>query len=211
MPEPPPKTRRQTEKEQRYRDLLEAAGRLFGTYGYASVALDDIGSQVGVSGQAIYRHFRGKQDLLGRLLLDSSSKLLAGGRRIHQQHPEAQEQLEQLIDFHVAFALESPEIIRVQEQEMPQLVDADRSAVRQMQREYLEIWSGVIARLHPEIDSIELRTRIHGGFGLINSTAHSMKHAYRRPPTGDEVAAIAPTLAAMARAALRCRVPRSEE
>jgi AcrR family transcriptional regulator len=199
------KTRRQTEKEQRYRDLLAAAGRLFGTHGYASVALDDIGSEVGVSGQAIYRHFKGKQDLLGRLLLDSSSTLLEGGRRIRDTCPDVHDQVEKLIEFHVNFALESPEIIRVQEQEMPQLVDADRSAVRQMQREYIDIWGAVLQRLHPDIGQIELRTRIHGVFGLINSTAHSMKHSYRRPPTRDEVAESAPTLAAMAQAAINCR------
>ncbi|RJN32050.1 TetR/AcrR family transcriptional regulator [Nesterenkonia natronophila] len=200
------KTRRQTEKEQRYRDLLEAAGRLFGTHGYASVALDDIGSAVGVSGQAIYRHFKGKQDLLGRLLLDSSYTLLEGGRRIRDTCPDVHEQVEKLIEFHVHFALESPEIIRVQEQEMSQLVDADRAAVRQMQREYIDIWGAVLQGLHADIGRIELRTRIHGVFGLINSTAHSMKHSYRRPPTREEVAESAPTLAAMAQAAINCRI-----
>lgn len=201
------KTRRQTEKEQRYRDLLETAGRLFGTYGYASVALDDIGNEVGVSGQAIYRHFKGKQDMLGRLLVEISAQLLEGGQQICASSAEVHDQIAQLIDFHVDFALASPEIIRVQEREMPQLLEADRDAVRRMQRQYLDIWSAAIGKLHPAISSVELRTRIHGVFGLINSTAHSMKHAYQRLPASQEVTESAPILAAMAQAAIDCRVP----
>lgn len=199
-----PKTRRQTEKEQRYRDLLETAGRLFGTHGYASVALDDIGSEVGVSGQAIYRHFTGKQDMLGRLLLDISAKLLEGGEKISVDHPGVDDQMAALIDFHVEFALASPEIIRVQEQEMPQLRDADRDAVRRMQRQYIDIWSSALERLHPRASTVELRTRIHGVFGLINSTAHSMKHSYQRLPSAEDIAESHSTLVAMAQAAITC-------
>lgn len=201
-----PKTRRQSEKEQRYRDLLETAGRLFGTHGYASVALDDIGSEVGVSGQAIYRHFKGKQDMLGRLLLDISARLLEGGQQIRDAHPDLDERIDRLIDFHVEFALGTPEIIRVQEQEMPQLVEADRDTVRRMQREYIDIWGAAILEIHPGLSKVQLRTRIHGVFGLINSTAHSMKHSYRSQPSPEEVAESAPVLAAMARAAIDCKI-----
>lgn len=201
-----PKTRRQSEKEQRYRELLGTAARLFGTHGYASVALDDIGHEVGVSGQAIYRHFKGKQDMLGRLLLDVSARLLEGGQHIRADSSDAQEQIHRLIAFHADFALRSPEIIRVQEQEMPQLLEADREAVRRMQRKYIDIWSAALRKLHPQISPVELRTRIHGVFGLINSTAHSMKHSYQRAPSAAEVAESHSTLTAMAWAAIACKL-----
>lgn len=197
-----PRTRRQADKQRRYRELLEAAARLFGTHGYASVALDDIGSEVGVSGQAIYRHFRGKQDLLGTLLLETSAALLDGGRQIRSDCPDPHERMERLIAFHVEFALNSPEIIRVQDQEMPQLVDADRRRVRRMQREYLEIFSETVRQLHPRMTPVELRTRVHGIFGLINSTAHSVTHSYRQLPSPQELAESAPVLQVMARAAV---------
>lgn len=201
-----PKTRRQAEKEQRYRDLVETAGLLFGTRGFAAVTLDDIGREVGVSGQAIYRHFRGKQDLLGKLLLGVSAALLEGGRRIQAEHPQLNDRIESLIGFHTEFALTSPEVIRVQEQEMPQLLEADRRDVRRLQREYIEIWRTAIGEIHPTISPVELRTRVHGVFGLINSTVRSMKRSPQQSPASPEVADIAPTLHAMARAALDCRV-----
>ena len=197
-----PKTRRQAEKEQRYRDLLRAAGRLFGTHGYAAVTLDDIGTDVGVSGQAIYRHFQGKQDLLGKLLLEVSTKLLDGGRRIQAEHVDVSSRIDSLISFHVDFALTSPEIIRVQEQEMPQLREADRHRVRQMQREYIDIWGQTMTEIHPSISRPELRTRIHGVFGLINSTARSMKRSDAQPPSAQDALRSAATLRTMARAAV---------
>lgn len=200
-----PKTRRQAGKEQRYRDLLRAAGRLFGSHGYAAVTLDDIGREVGVSGQAIYRHFHGKQDLLSELLLNISSKLLEGGRRIQQQNAQVGDRIESLISFHVEFALTSPDIIRVQEQEMPQLMDADRRQVRRMQREYIEIWAEAAAQVHPGISPAELRTRIHGIFGLINSTARSMKRSTAEPSSAEDALRSASTLHAMARAAFDAR------
>lgn len=201
-----PKTRRQSEKEQRHRDLLAAAGRLFGTHGYAAVTLDDIGTEVGVSGQAIYRHFKGKQDLLGKLLLGVSAKLLEGGQRIQAEHPAVQERIERLIDFHVDFALESPEIIRVQEQEMLQLFETDQRNVRRMQRQYLEIWGEAVRQMHPNIHQVELRTRIHGAFGLINSTAHSMKRFSAREPSARDLAKSAATLRQMAREAINIQL-----
>lgn len=201
-----PKTRRQAEKEQRYRDLVETAGVLFGTRGFAAVTLDDIGREVGVSGQAIYRHFSGKQDLLGKMLLGVSTTLLEGGRRIQAEHRQLNDRIESLIDFHTEFALASPEIIRVQEQEMPQLLEAHRRDVRRLQREYIDIWSAAIGELHPTISPVELRTRVHGVFGLINSTVRSMKRSAQHSSASREVTDIAPTLRAMARAAVDSRV-----
>lgn len=194
------------EKERRRRDLLEAAGGLFGLHGFAAVTLDDIGGEVGVTGQAIYRHFRGKQDMLGQLLLGVSEDLLDGARQIRAQEAEVSARLDLLVEFQVSFALRSPEVIRVQDQEMQRLADEDRRHIRRMQREYMEVWSAAIRELHPDSGPDELRTRVHGVFGLINSTAHSMKHHSGAAASPAAVEDGARVLAAMARAAIDCRI-----
>lgn len=173
-----PTTRRQAEKNQRRQDLLDAAGVLFGARGFDAVSLDDVGSEVGVTGQAIYRHFRGKQDLLGQLLLEVSQRLLSGALDIRSTVPEVAERVRPLIAFHVEFALGNPEVIRVQDQDLARLAEADRRQVRRMQREYLDIWTTVLAALHPQDSRDELHTRVHGVIGLINSTSHSLKSRY---------------------------------
>jgi hypothetical protein len=45
--------------------------------------------------------------------------------------------------------------------------------VRRLQRRYVEVWVGVLARVHPEDDAPTCRARAHAVFGLINSTPHS--------------------------------------
>ncbi|MDS2174019.1 TetR/AcrR family transcriptional regulator [Nesterenkonia sp. CL21] len=204
----PPRTRRQQEKDRRRRDLLEAAGRLFGTRGFASVALDDIGSEAGVTGQAIYRHFKGKRDMLGQLLLEVSQELLEGGRALGADAGDPEGRLRRLIAFQVRFALRSPEVIRVQEQELGRLADGDRRRIRRMQREYMDIWVDAVGALHPAAGSEELGLRVHGLFGLINSTAHSLKHVHGRAPSAETLEIGARALEVMAQAAAEVEMPR---
>ena len=48
----------------RDREILRVAERLFYERGYGAVPVDLIGAEVGVTGPAIYSHFRGKADIL---------------------------------------------------------------------------------------------------------------------------------------------------
>ncbi|AXR73757.1 MULTISPECIES: TetR/AcrR family transcriptional regulator [Auritidibacter] len=173
------RTRRAQDKARRRQSLLDAAARLFAAHGYAQVSLADVGAEVGVTAQAIYRHFDSKQHLLGQVLVDVSRTLLEGGRWIQSHYPDPTPQLDELISFHVRFALDAPEVIRIQDQEMAQLANEDRQQVRRTQREYVRIWSQALAQLHPADTTKEIRTRVYGIFGLINSTAHSLTGGYR--------------------------------
>ena len=173
------RTRRAQDKARRRQSLLDAAARLFAAHGYAQVSLADVGAEVGVTAQAIYRHFDSKQHLLGQVLVDVSRTLLEGGRWIQGHYRDPTPQLDELISFHVRFALDAPEVIRIQDQEMAQLANEDRQQVRRTQREYVRIWSQALAQLHPADTTKEIRTRVYGIFGLINSTAHSLTGGYR--------------------------------
>src|SRR4029453_12303198 len=65
-------TQRGQAKELRRLALLSAAAGLFAENGFTRVSLEDLGAAAGVSGPAVYRHFPGKQAVLGELLLSSS-------------------------------------------------------------------------------------------------------------------------------------------
>ena len=75
-------TQRSQAKENRRKALLTAAAALFAVEGFNRVSLEDLGAAAGVSGPAVYRHFAGKQAVLGALLLSVSQDLLDGGRRV---------------------------------------------------------------------------------------------------------------------------------
>ena len=82
-----PVTARDRAKAERSDAILHAAARLFAARGYSGVSLEDIGAAVGVSGPAVYRHFAGKQALLGAVLVKVSQDLIHGGRRVADEAP----------------------------------------------------------------------------------------------------------------------------
>jgi AcrR family transcriptional regulator len=198
-----PGTPRSQAKENRRQALLTAAAALFALHGFNRVSLEDLGAAAGVSGPAVYRHFQGKQAVLGDLLLTVSRELLDGGRRVIAETTDPLAALRRLVGFQVEFALAKPDVIRVQDRDFSNLSQKDQAEVRALQRNYVEIWVEVLAQLHPGTDAVELRMRAHATFGLINSTPHSVRNHGRRiaPKTAR------PLLESMALAALTVDVP----
>lgn len=169
----PHETPRTRAKALRRRALLDAAARLFAERGFDRVSIEDLGSAAGVSGPAVYRHFPGKQFVLAAVLIDVSQGLFDGGSQVIDAGVDAVGTLRALITFHVTFALANADVIRVQDRDLESLASAEKHRVRALQRNYVELWVGVLARLDPEADSSALRVKAHAAFGLINSTPHS--------------------------------------
>ena len=191
-----PVTARDRAKAERSDAILREAARLFAESGYNGVSLEDIGAAVGVSGPAVYRHFAGKQALLGAVLVKVSDDLVTGGTRVAADGATADARIRALVEFHVDFALGHADVIRVHDRDVAHLDARDHAEVRRLQRAYIELW---IATLSPLIDADadELRLRVQACFGLINSTPHSTRAAARRH------SATATVLVAMAESALR--------
>src|SRR5258705_1837981 len=55
--------------------IVDAATDLFSRKGYAAVAMGDVAEAVAIGPSALYRHFRGKQDLLAAVVGDALSTL----------------------------------------------------------------------------------------------------------------------------------------
>ncbi|WP_047869294.1 TetR/AcrR family transcriptional regulator [Nocardiopsis sp. RV163] len=164
--------------------LLGAAARLFAERGYRGVSIDDLGRAVGTTGPALYRHFRGKQELLGAVLVDVSERLALRGGELVARASGAEEALEALLRGHIAFALDEPDLITVHDRELGNLTDADRRRVRRLQRGYVEQWVGVLGELRPDASATVLRAAVHAVFGLLNSTPHSRGELSRRHMAG---------------------------
>lgn len=168
-----PQTPRARAKADRRRALLDAAARLFAERGFDRVSIEDLGAAAGVSGPAVYRHFAGKQSVLAALLTDVSRDLLDGGALVIDRGADAVTALRALIAFHVDFAVRNADVIRVQDRDLESLTDPEQHTVRALQRNYVELWVGVLARLDPAAAPADLRIKAHAAFGLINSTPHS--------------------------------------
>jgi AcrR family transcriptional regulator len=161
------------EKASRREQILTAAAELFAHHGFHGVGIDDIGAAVGVSGPALYRHFRSKDAMLGEMLNSISKYLLDGGTARAGQGGDPQQVLTDLVRFHVDFALEHPALITVQERNLANLTDTDRKQVRGLQRQYVEVWVHAIGDAVPGVGERHARSAAHAVFGLINSTPYN--------------------------------------
>jgi AcrR family transcriptional regulator len=162
---------------------------MFAEYGYHGVSIEDLGSSVGISGPAVYKHFSSKDALLADLLVGISEDLLEGGRAEVAGARSPEEALERLVDRHLDFSLNEPDLIRVQDRDLASLSVSDAHTVRRLQRSYVELW---VDQLVPPLSRDEARARALAVFGLLNSTPHL-------EGASDHAA----TLRAMALAALR--------
>lgn len=178
--EPEP-TRRSVLKSDRRSRLLDAAARQFAERGFAAVRLEDIGAAADVSGPAIYRHFPNKEALLVELLVEISTRLLAGGRAVRDRTADPAAALRELVDFHLDFTLNEPELIRIQDRDLTQLPSAALRQVRTSQRQYVEIWVRVLRDINPQLVETDARLMAHAAFGLLNSTPYSTKPAGEKP------------------------------
>jgi AcrR family transcriptional regulator len=159
--------------------ILETAAELFASHGYHGVSINDLGAACGISGPALYKHFRGKQAILSEMLVSISEELLAEGRRRVRASDTDDAALRALVDWHVAFALDHAPLIVVQDRDWSALPVESREKVRETQRKYVEAWAKVVRALHTARDEHSAltpkaaRAMVHAAFGLINSTPHS--------------------------------------
>ncbi|MDR3662048.1 MAG: TetR/AcrR family transcriptional regulator [Mycobacterium sp.] len=192
-------TQRSRAKSDRRTQLIAAAERLIAERGYLAVRLEDIGAAAGISGPAIYRHFPNKEALLVELLVSISARLHAGGRAVVAGTDGPTEALAGLIEFHLDFALNESDLIRIQDRDLNNLPDPAKRQVRRSQRQYVEIWVDILRKLDPTRTEGEARTMAHAAFGLLNSTPHSVQAGGARR-TADSSRAVlrAMTVAALA-------------
>lgn len=174
--------------------ILDEAATLFARNGFHGVSINDIGGAVGISGPALYRHFRSKDAMLGEMLVGISERLLSEARRRTSAVSGADARMDALVDWHVEFALDNPALITIQGRDLSALLPANRERVRALQRQYVDVWARALQELRPALRLPQARGAAHAAFGLINSTPHIARL---------DREAVAAMLARMARAALR--------
>ncbi|WP_327183218.1 SACE_7040 family transcriptional regulator [Streptomyces sp. NBC_01334] len=163
-----------TDAPTRREQILREAARLFAERGFHGVGVDEIGAAVGISGPGLYRHFPGKDAMLAELLVGISGRLLTGAKLRLQEadgvSPEAF--LDSLVEGHIDFALDDRPLITLHDRELDRLRDSDRKLVRQLQRQYVELWVEALRAVYPGLAEPTARSAVHSVFGLLNSTPH---------------------------------------
>ena len=157
----------------RREQLLGAAAQLFADRGYHEVGMDDIGAAAGISGPGVYRHFPGKQALLGELCDRGMTGMLAGARRIPATADSPAAALEALVDLHVQFAVQERALIAVWTRETRALPDAVRRSLRRRMKAYEDVWAAALAPLRDDLEPAEVRSVAVLALALLNGSAMS--------------------------------------
>ena len=100
--------RRAKRRPYRRDEILAAAVKLFHERGYHGTGMDDIGAEAGISGPAIYRHFKGKEEILEILLLDAARSALDEAREVVAAAPSPRKALESLVDLYIGVIAANP-------------------------------------------------------------------------------------------------------
>lgn len=143
----PPVKRPRNRKAQ----LADAAAELFRKHGYHQVSVNDIAEAAGVTGPAVYRHFRGKQDILAHVLLSGVDTLgLVTDRALTTAGTPA-EQLDALLRAVAALAVDRREMTALWRWEGRNLPEADRSKIRHRGAELISQWAIAMRDARPDL------------------------------------------------------------
>lgn len=166
-----PSTTGRVRDPERKQKILGAAADLIARKGYHAVSMTDIGTEAGITGSGIYRHFAGgKSAILVALFERIIDDLLRDEQRIVESVSDLREALSRLIDGQVAFVVDDRELARVYHNEIRNLPSADSRRLRRKQRLYVEEWVHLLRELRPELDDVSARTVVHAAIGAIQST-----------------------------------------
>jgi len=181
--------------------IVAAAAELFAENGYAAVGMDDIGAAAGVTGPAIYRHFEAKAAVLTEVFdriigtVDTdpnpNDDPLPAAEVLTDADPALR--LRRQIDRYAAGVSRQRQLMAVFVREVHNLPPDHRDRLRDRQRALVGRWRRLLADAHPEWSTEEVRTAVHGVFGMLNTVG-----TFESPLANDELADVLADLAVAA-------------
>jgi AcrR family transcriptional regulator len=150
-------------------EILDAATELFFQRGYAGVGVDDIGELTGTTGPSIYRHFRGKGEILAALFDQAIDGVLsATGSNELAPHAE----LAHRVRAHARFVVDHHKLASVWIREGRHLADPDRRRLRRRENAYISQWTGCIRGVFAHMDKTAAETAALTAIGTLNSVSN---------------------------------------
>jgi len=167
MAAPRPRSQRDPDRRER---ILAAAAQLVSRRGFHTVGMADIGSEAGIVGSGIYRHFDSKNAILIALLDQVMDRLQSGAAHIVSAAPDDGVAVSALVRDHIRVAIQDRSVLAVYHREVHNLPEDERRRLRRRQRHYLEDWVHVLAPLRRDLADGEQRLAVHAAIGAIQST-----------------------------------------
>jgi AcrR family transcriptional regulator len=134
--------------------LLEAALQAFAAKGYKATTVDEIGQAAGVTGPAIYRHFRGKEGLFSAVWQWAAGETISEAiEATKKMLPE--DAADTLLRAHAYMTAHHPEWIRIWITARATLPADLHEVALEQENAYLTRWREVVAGLRPDLGRAE--------------------------------------------------------
>jgi AcrR family transcriptional regulator len=146
--------------------IRSAAAELFYRRGYAAVGVDEIGEAAGVTGPAIYRHFKGKDEILAALFDEGMDEIvrLTGGT-----FDDPFDELAHLIREHARYVHSDTHVASVWIREDRSLIDPYRKRYLRRARKYFDRWRDCVQACYPDASEDEVACAVFAVLGMLNS------------------------------------------
>jgi AcrR family transcriptional regulator len=166
--QPQPRKKRRPERRDA---ILDAAVALFHDRGYHATGMDDIGAAAGITGPAVYRHFRNKEDILETIVGQRTSDALEAARSMVERAGSPRQALAHLIEQYVDSLLDDPALSAVITFERRTLRKETRALTERAERLYREMWVDQLCRLQPSTSARHAQLMVRAAMSLGLSAA----------------------------------------
>lgn len=157
---------RKKRRPHRREEILTAAVGLFHERGYHATGMDDIGAAAGMTGPAIYRHFRNKEEILETLIRQHGEAVVAEVERVVAGSDDAQAVVDALVHTYVEGIVAEPSLTVVAMFERGTLSPDTRRWIDRMERHNVDLWVGAVQRIRPDLTEPEIRVVVHAALTM---------------------------------------------
>jgi AcrR family transcriptional regulator len=161
--------------------LADAAAELFRKHGYHQVSVNDIAAAAGVTGPAVYRHFRGKQDILAHVLLSGMDMFGLVTEEALAEPGTPAEQLSSLLRAVAALAVERRDVTALWRWEGRNLDHTDQAKIRRRGGELMAQWGIALRDVRPDLPYPETQLLCWAALSVFGSVSvHHVSPPRRR-------------------------------
>lgn len=155
----------------RYEQLLTAASTLFGSKGYHSTTIDDIGSAMGLTGPALYRRVASKQMLLAELAKRGYGKVVESIQLLAGEDPiDPEAALRRTVSLYVRSALTDVSLASVMLREIRHLDGELAAEVDDVRRAYARCLRSALLQARPDLTTATAAPMLAAFNGLLSSS-----------------------------------------
>jgi AcrR family transcriptional regulator len=161
--------------------LADSAAELFRRHGYHQVSVNDIAAAAGITGPAVYRHFRGKQDILARVLLSGMEVFGLVTKDALARPGTPAERLDRLLHAVATLTIDRREVTALWRWEGRHLDRGDQTEIRQRGGELMAQWNIVLRDARPELSKADAELLCWAALSVFGSVSvHHVSLPWRR-------------------------------